>query len=765
MTSPRIDENLRKIAEARHHDPFSVLGKHQVGEQTLVRAHFPDCEGVTIVEGDLPMQRVPGTDIFEWCGVTDKVPDRYRLIWRDKGHHEHITHDPYAFPPQLSDFDLHLFGEGKHWHAYRILGARPHEVDGIGGVLFGVWAPNAERVSVVGDFNHWDGRIHPMRARGSTGIWELFIPDLEAGALYKFEVRNRHSGEILLKSDPYGRAFEQRPKTASIVLDGSTFHWHDQEWVARRGATDWLQAPISIYEVHLGSWQRGWEGEFLNYRELAKQLVKYCTEMGFTHIELLPISEHPYDPSWGYQSTGYYAPTSRFGSPEDFCWFVDHCHRNNIGIFLDWVPAHFPKDAHALARFDGEPLYEHADPRRGEHLDWSTLIFNYGRHEVKNFLLSNALYWLEEFHLDGLRVDAVASMLYLDYSREEWIPNKYGGRENLEAIDFLRELNIVVHGEHPGALVMAEESTAWPQVTRPTYVGGLGFSLKWNMGWMNDTLTYMSQDPIYRQYHQGELTFSMIYAFTENFLLPFSHDEVVHGKGSMLNKMPGDEWQRFANLRLLYTYLFTHPGKKLLFMGTEFGQGTEWDATRVLDWYVLEYDFHQGLKRLVRDLNRLYTSTPALYQYDFDGRGFEWIDCHDAQNSVLVYQRKRDDDFIVIALNFTPQVRFGYRIGVPKPGNYLEIFNSDSEFYAGSNVGNGAEQLVTEESEWMNHPYSLYITLPPLGGVVLRIKPPSVERKPRKSRKSTVLPKQAEMMETELTEESDEAEDSFDDEQ
>jgi 1,4-alpha-glucan branching enzyme len=762
MTSPRIDENLRKIVEARHHDPFSVLGRHQVGEQTVVRAYFPDCEEVTIAEGDLHMQRIPGTDIFEWYGVTDRVPDQYRLIWRDKAHHEHITHDPYAFPPQLSDFDLHLFGEGKHWHAYRVLGAHIHEVDEIGGVLFGVWAPNAERVSVVGDFNHWDGRIHPMRSRGRTGIWELFIPDLEPGALYKFEIRNRHSGEILLKSDPYGRAFEQRPKTASIVLDESTFPWHDQEWMAKRESTDWLQAPISIYEVHLGSWQRGWEGEFLNYRELAKQLVEYCTKMGFTHIELLPISEHPYDPSWGYQSTGYYAPTSRFGSPEDFRWFVDHCHRNNIGIFLDWVPAHFPKDAYALARFDGEPLYEHADPRRGEHLDWSTLIFNYSRHEVKNFLLSNALYWLEEFHVDGMRVDAVASMLYLDYSREDWIPNEYGGRENLEAIDFLREVNIVVHGEHPGALVMAEESTAWPQVTRPTYVGGLGFSLKWNMGWMNDTLKYMSLDPIYRQYHHGELTFSMIYAFTENFLLPFSHDEVVHGKASMLNKMPGDEWRRFANLRLLYTYLFTHPGKKLLFMGTEFGQGTEWDATRVLDWYVLDYAFHQGLKLLVKDLNGLYINTPALYRYDFDARGFEWIDCHDALNSVLIYQRKGDDDFLVIALNFTPQIRYGYRIGVPKPGKYLEIFNSDSEFYAGSNVGNDAQQLVAEEIEWMNHPYSLNITLPPLAGIILRLETPDIERR---TQKSDMLPKDAETMETALIKEIDETKESVDEEE
>ena len=733
MTSPKINKDLRKIIEARHHDPFSVLGRHKHGKQIVVRAHFPNATQVTIAEGEHPMQRIPGTDIFEWRGGAGKLPDRYRLIWRDTGQHEHITHDPYAFPPQLSDFDLHLFGEGKHWHAYRILGAHPKVVDDVGGILFAVWAPNAERVSVVGDFNRWDGRTHPMRVRGDSGVWELFIPDLEPGALYKFEVRNRNTGEILLKSDPYGQAFEQRPKTASIVVDELPFNWHDQDWMTKREKADWLHAPLSIYEVHLGSWQRGLEGEFLNYRELAKRLVEYVQEMGFTHIELLPITEHPYDPSWGYQTTGYYAPTSRFGSPEDFRWFVDYCHRHGIGVFLDWVPAHFPKDAHGLARFDGEPVYEHADTRRGEHLDWSTLIYNYSRHEVKNFLLSNALYWLEEFHLDGLRVDAVASMLYLDYSREEWIPNEYGGRENLEAIEFMRELNTVVHGECPGILVMAEESTAWPQVTQPTHLGGLGFGLKWNMGWMNDTLEYMSLDPIYRHHHQGELTFSMIYAFTENFLLPFSHDEVVHGKGSMLNKMPGDEWQRFANLRLLYTYMFTHPGKKLLFMGTEFGQGTEWDATGVLDWYVLDYAFHQKLQRVVKDLNRLYAGHPALHRYDFDGRGFEWIDCNDAQNSVLVYQRKSDDEVMVIALNFTPVPRTGYRIGVPRPGAYLEILNSDSDYYGGSNVGNGPGLLMAENQEWMNNPCSLTVTLPPLAGIILKAEGPVKEGRIGKS--------------------------------
>jgi len=720
MTNRKIDEDLRKIVEARHHDPFAVLGRHVEGDQVVVRAHFPNCTEVSIADGGFPMQRIADTDIFEWHGEASQLPLRYRLIWKDIHHQEHLTHDPYSFPPQLSEYDLHLFGEGKHWHAHRILGAHPKVVNEVAGVLFGVWAPNAERVSVVGDFNGWDGRAHPMRVRGGTGVWELFIPNLRRGNLYKFEIRNRHSGAILLKSDPYGQAFEQRPKTASIVTDPSPFEWHDQDWMAQRRNADWLHSPMSIYEVHLGSWQRGYEGEFLNYRDLAKRLVEYVQEMGFTHIELLPITEHPYDPSWGYQTTGYYAPTSRFGSPEDFRWFVDYCHRHGIGVFLDWVPAHFPKDAHGLARFDGAPLYEHADPRRGEHLDWSTLIYNYDRHEVKNFLLSNALYWVEEFHLDGLRVDAVASMLYLDYSRTEWVPNKYGGRENLEAIEFLREVNTVVHGEQPGVLVMAEESTAWPQVTRPTYLGGLGFSIKWNMGWMNDTLEFMSLDPIYRHYHHGELTFSMIYAFTENFLLPFSHDEVVHGKRSMLNKMPGDEWQRFANLRLLYTYMFTHPGKKLLFMGTEFAQGTEWDATRVLDWYVLDYPSHEGVQRVVKDLNRLYAESAPLHRHDFEADGFEWIDCNDAQNSVLVYQRKTADEFVVIALNFTPVPRENYRIGVPQAGSYRELFNSDSEYYGGSNVGNGPTLLLSDDKEWMNRPASLLVTLPPLAGIVLK---------------------------------------------
>lgn len=719
MTSPKPDTELQKIVDARHHDPFSVLGKHSVKGQTLVRVYIPYAEQVDIAEGNLPMQRIEGTDIFEWQGDV-KIPDRYRLIWRDKDHRQHITHDPYCFPPQLSDFDMHLFSEGKHWHAYRIFGAHVHEVEGVGGVLFAVWAPNAERVSVVGDFNRWDGRAHQMRTHGGNGIWELFIPDIAPGTLYKFEIRNRQTGEILLKSDPYGQQFEVRPKTASIVTNNRPYIWNDTKWVEKRKSWDWLHAPMSIYEVHLGSWQRGPEGEFLNYRKLAKRLVDYVTEMGFSHIELLPITEHPFDGSWGYQTTGYYAPTSRYGTPDDFRYLVDYCHQHNIGVFLDWVPAHFPKDAHGLGRFDGTPLYEHEDPRKGEHLDWSTLIYNYSRYEVKNFLLSSALYWIEEMHLDGLRVDAVASMLYLDYSREDWVPNKFGGRENLEAIDFMRTLNTVAHGEHPGILIMAEESTSWPQVTHPIYADGLGFSLKWNMGWMNDSLNYMSKEPVHRKHHHDSLTFSMLYAFKENFLLPFSHDEVVHGKGSMINKMPGDEWQRFANLRLLYTYMFSHPGKKLLFMGTEFGQGIEWNSANILDWYVLDYPFHQGLQRLVKDLNKLYHQSEALYKYEFEWQGFEWIDCQDAEQSVLIYLRKSDEDMLIIAVNFTPVPREQYRIGVPNPGSYEEIFNSDEECYGGSNVGNGATMLIAEDKPWMDRAYSIAITLPPLAGIILK---------------------------------------------
>ena len=605
-------------------------------------------------------------------------------------------------------------------------------MDGIDGILFATWAPNAERVSVVGDFNEWDGRRHPMRIRGGSGVWELFIPEMPAGTLYKFEIRNRQYGTVLLKTDPYGQRFELRPNTASIAVPKNTYVWHDEEWLEARKNNAWLHTPLSIYEVHLNSWRRDNEGGFLSYRELAEQLVDYAKANYFTHIELLPITEHPLDASWGYQTTGYFAPTSRFGTPDDFRFFVDYCHGHGIGVILDWVPAHFPKDAHGLANFDGTPLYEHEDPRLGEHRDWGTLIYNYGRNEVKNFLIASAMFWLEEFHLDGLRVDAVASMLYLDYSRNpgEWVPNKYGGNENLEAIAFLRELNTVTHQQQPGTLIMAEESTAWPQVTRPTWTGGLGFSMKWNMGWMHDTLQYMSKDPIHRHYHHDQLTFGLLYAFTENFVLPFSHDEVVHGKGSMLSKMPGDEWRRFANLRVLYTLMFTYPGKKLLFMGCEFAQGSEWNHAQALDWYVLDFPLHQGVQKLVADLNRLYRETPCLHGLDFDPKGFEWVDCHDAPQSVLSYLRRYGDEFALVVLNLTPVPRPNYRIGVPESGTYVEIFNSDSEYYGGSNTGNAV--LESEDKEWMGRPYSLNMVLPPLGGVVLVVRPTAAEESEKK---------------------------------
>jgi len=716
-----ISDELQRVIDAKHHDPFSVLGRHPAGKGSeIIRVFLPQAERVKILDNDVELERITGSDLFCWQGNATTLPHHYQFSWQDRQGQQHTHYDPYSFLPVLSEFDLHLFGEGKHWHAYSFLGAQLHEMDGIKGVVFSTWAPNAERVSVIGDFNNWDGRAHPMRARGGSGIWELFIPELKPGMLYKFEIRNRASGEILVKTDPYGSAFEMRPGTAAIISDDNRFEWNDNDWMDQRRHRDWLHTPMSIYEVHLGSWQRDEHGEFLSYRELAVRLVDYVKETGFTHIELLPITEHPFDGSWGYQTTGYYAPSSRFGTPDDFRFFVDYCHEHGIGVLLDWAPGHFPKDAYALARFDGTPLYEHADPRLGEHKDWGTLIFNYGRNEVRNFLFSSALYWLEEFHIDGLRVDAVASMLYLDYSRNEgeWVPNKFGGNENLEAIQFIRQLNQVSHELHPGTLIMAEESTSWPMVSRPTYLGGLGFSMKWNMGWMNDTLQYISKDPIHRHYHHDLLTFSLLYAFSENFILPFSHDEVVHGKCSMLYKMPGDEWQRFANLRLLYSYMFTHPGKKLLFMGCEFGQGAEWNYSQSLDWHLLQYPFHLGIKSLITDLNRLYREMPALHQFDFEDQGFTWIDCHDASQSVLSYQRCAGDSRVLVILNFTPTPRQNYRIGVPEAGHYREIFNSDSSYYGGSNMGNLS--VDSQPHPWMGFNQSIELSLPPLAAIILQ---------------------------------------------
>ncbi|MEI6708927.1 MAG: 1,4-alpha-glucan branching protein GlgB [Methylococcales bacterium] len=717
-----LSADFIKITEAKHHDPFSVLGRHRTKNQDKITVYSPYAEIVSFTHNGVLLNRVPDSDFFEYTlTAREIIPEHYQLSWLDKDGNAHESHDPYSFGTQLPEFDQHLFGEGKHWHIYQKLGGHLHTVDGIDGVFFALWAPNAGRVSVVGDFNRWDGRCHPMRSLGGGGLWELFIPDLQEGCFYKFEILNRDSNQILVKTDPYGQQFEFRPNTSSVVTKEDSYTWQDQAWIKERVKHDWLHEPMSIYEVHLGSWKRDNLGNFLNYRELAVQLVDYVKQMGFTHIELLPITEHPLDASWGYQTTGYFAPTSRHGTPDDFRFFIDTCHQNDIGIILDWVPAHFPKDSFALARFDGSALYEHEDPRKGEHRDWGTLIYNYGRNEVRNFLLASAIFWLEEFHLDGLRVDAVASMLYLDYSREDgdWVANMYGGNENLEAIHFLRELNEVVHAQHPGTVVMAEESTSWPQVTRPTWTGGLGFSMKWNMGWMHDILAYMSENPIHRPYHHNQLTFGMLYAFTENFTLPFSHDEVVHGKGSLVSKMPGDEWQRFANLRLLYTLLYTYPGKKLLFMGCEFGQGTEWDFHTSLDWYVLDYSHHRGVQTLVKDLNQLYKTESALYQHDFDHQGFEWIDCCDVQQSIISYRRKHGDEELLVILNFTPVVRENYRIGVPKAGHYKEIFNSDSSYYDGSNIGSGI--IVSEPKEWMGQLNSINLTLPPLGGVILKL--------------------------------------------
>ena len=717
----QLSDDLIRITEAKHHDAFSVLGRHTKDDTTTITVYTPYAESINLGPKGPAFERIPDSDFFLYQTTEDTIPLHYQLAVTDKEGNKHLSYDPYDFGTLLAEFDQHLFASGNHWHIYRKLGAHLHTVDQIKGVSFAVWAPNAQRVSVVGDFNRWDGRCTPMRALGGSGIWEIFIPGLTVGCAYKFEILNMHSQELLVKTDPYGQQFEFRPQTASIVTNANHYKWLDGSWMDHRKEHDWMREAMSIYEVHLGSWKRDDQGNFLNYRDLAVDLVDYVKEMGFTHIELLPITEHPLDMSWGYQTTGYFAPTSRHGTPDDFRYFVDVCHQNNIGIILDWVPAHFPKDSFALANFDGTALYEHEDPRKGEHRDWGTLIYNYSRNEVKNFLLASANFWLEEFHLDGLRVDAVASMLYLDYSREpdDWVPNMYGGNENLEAIDFMRHMNTITHEQHPGTVVIAEESTSWPQVTRPTWTGGLGFSMKWNMGWMHDILSYMQEDPVHRMYHHDNLTFGMLYAFSENFVLPFSHDEVVHGKGSMLNKMPGDEWQRFANLRLLYTFMFTYPGKKLLFQGCEFGQGTEWNFNQALDWYVLDYPSHNGLKTLVKDLNKIYTAHPALFQHDFEHEGFEWIDCHDVDHSIISYRRKTADEELIVILNFTPVVRENYRIGVPAEGIYTEIFNSDSNYYNGSNSGNG--NVPSEPTAWMNLPHSVNLTLPPLAGIILKL--------------------------------------------
>ncbi|MGH7490923.1 MAG: 1,4-alpha-glucan branching protein GlgB [bacterium] len=734
--------DLDRIVYGDHPDPFSVLGMHHAayaGRQAIaVRVFAPEAERVGLIEFNghttlHSLDKINGLGFYELVLPDRAERFRYQLELSDHLGQTRRMADPYGFARILTDEDLQVFASGKHWRIYEKLGAHVMMIEGVAGVHFAVWAPSARRVSVIGNFNRWDGRRHPMRAL-LTGVWEIFIPDLAAGEIYKFEIKTRE-GHLRVKSDPFAFCCELRPSNASVV-HSFDFYWQDQDWMSRRAETAWLERPISIYEFHPGSWKRKGQGEndWFGYREMADELGPYLAHLGFTHVELLPIMEHPYDPSWGYQVTGYYATTSRYGKPEDFAYFVDCMHRHNLGVILDWVPAHFPKDDFALRWFDGTALYEHADPRLGEHPDWGTLIFNYGRNEISNFLLANALFWLERYHVDGLRVDAVASMLYLDYSRKagEWIPNKYGGRENLEAIDFLKEMNKIVHGKFPGAVTIAEESTAWPAVSRPTYLGGLGFTFKWNMGWMNDFLRYMEKDPIYRQYHQNLVTFSMIYAFSENFILPLSHDEVVHGKRALLDKMPGDLWRKFANLRLALGYMFGHPGKKLLFMGSEIGQWWEWNHADSLQWHLLEHDLHQKLLEYVKDLNHLYRSEPALYEVDYSWEGFQWIDFSDAQSSLISFLRygKAREEVIVCACNFTPQPRLGYRLGVPMPGFYQELLNSDSAHYGGSNIGN-AGGIHTEEITQHNQPYSIAIEFPPLAVIVFKCQKHESERMKR----------------------------------
>ncbi|NEO58741.1 MAG: 1,4-alpha-glucan branching enzyme [Okeania sp. SIO3B5] len=745
-------DQVNQIVWNHHHNPFEVLGAHQIEQDgktvTVIRAYQPSAEAVSVISPvdwkEYPMESVHNPHFFE-CVIDAPELANYQLKIKE-GEHERVINDPYAFPsPKLTDFDLQLFGEGNHHRIYEKLGAHLAEINGVKGVYFAVWAPNARNVSILGNFNYWDGRKHQMR-KGHTGIWELFIPDIGPGEHYKYEVKN-WEGHIYEKSDPYGYQQEVRPKTASIVVDLDSYTWNDQEWMEKRRHTDPLTQPISVYECHLGSWIHASAAEpaklpdgkteavvqvselrtdarFLTYRELADRLVSYVKDLGYTHIEMLPVAEHPFDGSWGYQVTGFFAPTSRYGNAEDFMYFVDKCHENGIGVIVDWVPGHFPKDGHGLAFFDGTHLYEHPDPRKGEHKQWGTLVFDYGRNEVRNFLVANALFWFEKYHIDGFRVDAVASMVYHNYMRPdgEWVANQYGGVEYIEAADFLRQVNHLIFGYYPGTLCIAEESTAWPMVTWPTYVGGLGFNLKWNMGWMHDMLDYFEMDPWFRQFHQNNVTFSIWYHHSENYMLALSHDEVVHCKSNMLGKMPGDDWQKFANVRALFAYMFTHPGKKTMFMGMEFPQWGEWDVWGDLEWNLLQHDAHQGMKRFFRDVNHLYRSQPALYEQDCNEEGFQWIDCSDNNHSVVSFLRRAKDgkEFVVAVCNFTPQPHSHYRIGVPEPGFYTEIFNSDAGNYGGSNMGNLGGKWT---DDWYFHSYqqSLDLCLPPLGILVLKL--------------------------------------------
>ncbi|MBP9224857.1 MAG: 1,4-alpha-glucan branching protein GlgB [Verrucomicrobiales bacterium] len=717
---------ISSILDASHGNPFGFLGLHlnPAGAGMVLRVFRPHTSyaKVTLGNGEvLEMTRIHRDGFYETIFPDCKEAFDYRLTFQFGDVVTGPLRDPYSFGPVLGEQDVYFLGEGTHRRLWKTMGAHPRQFDGIDGIAFTVWAPNAHRVSVVGDFNGWDGRVHPMR--NHNGVWEIFLPHLVPGDHYKFEIIGAE-GHLAVKSDPFAFFSQHGPQTASIIYDLNRYVWNDSNWMQKRAKANPYASAMSIYEVHLGSWKRCYEdgNRFLSYLEFADELIDYVSDMGYTHIELMPVAEFPFDGSWGYQGCGYFAPTSRFGTPDEFRQFVDRCHQRNIGVIVDWVPAHFPKDAHGLARFDGTALYEHADPKQGEHADWGTLIFNFGRNEVRNFLISNAMFWLQEFHIDGLRVDAVASMLYLDYSREagQWIPNQYGGRENIEAIEFVKQLNQICYEENPGIMTLAEESTAFPGVSRPVDSGGLGFGFKWNMGWMNDSLRYMSHEPIHRKYHHGSATFSMIYAYQENYILVLSHDEVVHGKGSIIQKMPGDRWQQMANARFFLAWMFSHPGKKLLFQGIDFGQTEEWNYSQSLPWHLLEYPEHSGFQRLVRDLNRLYVSEPALHELDHEPGGFEWIDHNDAKHSLFSFIRRSSrNEIIVVVINATPVPRSGYRLGVPEGGYYEEILNSDSGLYGGSNVG-AAGGIAAQEQEAHGRSQSIQIEIPPLATVFFK---------------------------------------------
>ncbi len=722
-----IDE-IYPIIYQNHRNPFQVLGPHlvKIEKQTCVsiRAFLPQAKEAFVCSEtgtQYPMIRLHEDGFFEALCREEKKIFSYKIKVINKSGETTTFYDSYSFPPALADFDLYLMQKGEHHRTYEKLGAHQQTIQGVSGVYFSVWAPNARSVSVIGSFNGWDSKLHVMRSLENFGVWEIFIPGIGTGTLYKYKIITQDN-YALDKTDPHGFYSELSPQTASIVYDIEKYEWQDGDWMGKRKEIQAKDQPMSIYEVHLGSWKRDPENNsFLSYRDLAHQLVDYVKDMGYTHLELLPILEHPFYGSWGYQVIGHYSPTSRYGEPDDFMYFVDYCHQNGVGVLLDWVPAHFPKDLHGLGRFDGTHLYEHADPRQREHLDWDTFIYNYGRNEVKNYLISNALFWLDKYHIDGLRIDAVASMIYLDYSKEpgQWVPNKYGGRENLEAIEFVKETNALIARYYPDTIVIAEDSTAWPGVTKPIHTGGLGFTYKWNMGWMNDTLKYMGTDPIYRKYKHSTLPFSIWYAFNEDFVLPLSHDEVVHGKRSLIGKMPGNVEEQFSNLRLLLAYMFAHPGKKMLFMGNDFAQWKEWAHDFSLDWHLLEYEAHQQIQQYVKDLNHFYRKNPALYHWDHEGAGFEWIDFHDSDFSVISFIRKAPESEIIFVFNFTPVTRYNYQIGVQDEGYYQEVFNSDGEAYGGKNEGNMGGSTAEKKSK-LQHEYSLSLTLPPLGMVAFK---------------------------------------------